>query len=155
MQSVSSRIWTRVAVSNSYDDNDYTTGKIVLFQAIQFTISIKFSSIWAIDRTLSGTSTPNQKVPGSGVNEGVVYIPQISSITETFPSDCQVFSIISRTLDGGGLTPLQKSSWCILQPQPTGQYTELNVKVVLFQTIQFSISTQIKNQNSSISSYSV
>ena len=26
MQSVSSRIWTRVAVSTSYDDNDYTTG---------------------------------------------------------------------------------------------------------------------------------
>ena len=25
MQSVSSRIWTRVAVSNSYDDNGYTT----------------------------------------------------------------------------------------------------------------------------------
>ena len=26
MQSVSSRIWTRVAVSISYDDNDYSTG---------------------------------------------------------------------------------------------------------------------------------
>ena len=26
MQSVSSRIWTRVAVSISYEDNDYTTG---------------------------------------------------------------------------------------------------------------------------------
>ena len=26
MQSVSSRIWTRVAASISYDDNDYTTG---------------------------------------------------------------------------------------------------------------------------------
>ena len=26
MQSVMSRIWTRVAVSISYDDNDYTTG---------------------------------------------------------------------------------------------------------------------------------
>ena len=26
MQSVSSRIWTRVAVSISYDNNDYTTG---------------------------------------------------------------------------------------------------------------------------------
>ena len=26
MQSVSSRFWTRVAVSISYDDNDYTTG---------------------------------------------------------------------------------------------------------------------------------
>ena len=25
MQSVSSRVWTRVAVSTSYDDNDYTT----------------------------------------------------------------------------------------------------------------------------------
>ena len=25
MQSVSSRIWTRVAVSNSYDDNHYST----------------------------------------------------------------------------------------------------------------------------------
>ena len=27
MQSVSSKIWTRVAVSISYDDNDYTTGR--------------------------------------------------------------------------------------------------------------------------------
>ena len=26
MQSVSFKIWTRVAVSISYDDNDYTTG---------------------------------------------------------------------------------------------------------------------------------
>ena len=30
MQSVSSRIWTRVAVSISYDDNYYTTGTFVL-----------------------------------------------------------------------------------------------------------------------------
>ena len=30
MQSVSSRIWTRVAVSNSYDDNDYTTGTLFI-----------------------------------------------------------------------------------------------------------------------------
>ena len=29
MQSVSSRIWTRVAVSISYDDNHYTTGTSV------------------------------------------------------------------------------------------------------------------------------
>ena len=29
MQSVSSRIWTRVAVFISYDDNNYTTGKIM------------------------------------------------------------------------------------------------------------------------------
>ena len=29
MDSVSSRIWTRVAVSISYDDNNYTTGIII------------------------------------------------------------------------------------------------------------------------------
>ena len=28
MQSVSSKIWTRVAVSISYDDNHYTTGTV-------------------------------------------------------------------------------------------------------------------------------
>ena len=30
MQSVSSRIWTRVAVSISYDDNHYTTGTYLI-----------------------------------------------------------------------------------------------------------------------------
>ena len=29
MQSVASRIWTRVTVFISYDDNDYTTGMVV------------------------------------------------------------------------------------------------------------------------------
>ena len=32
MQSVSSRIWTRVAVSMSYDDNHYTTGTYIMKQ---------------------------------------------------------------------------------------------------------------------------
>ena len=37
MQSVSSRIWTRVAVSISYDDNDYTAGGIsLLFSHFNF-----------------------------------------------------------------------------------------------------------------------
>ena len=31
MQSVSSRIWTRVAVSISYDDNHYTTGTSIFY----------------------------------------------------------------------------------------------------------------------------
>ena len=31
MQSVSSRIWTRVAVYISYDNNDYTTGTSINF----------------------------------------------------------------------------------------------------------------------------
>ena len=39
MQSVSSRIWTRVAVSIFYDDNDYTTGtSIALVDSISLYI---------------------------------------------------------------------------------------------------------------------
>ena len=32
MQSVSSRIWTHVAVSISYDDNHYTTGTSIVYE---------------------------------------------------------------------------------------------------------------------------
>ena len=35
MQSFSSRIWTRVAVSISYDDNHYTTGTSKTYQSIR------------------------------------------------------------------------------------------------------------------------
>ena len=34
MQSASSRIWTRVAVSISYDDNHYTTGTLLLLSLL-------------------------------------------------------------------------------------------------------------------------
>ena len=34
MQSVSSRIWTRVAVSISYNDNDYTTGTCLMYDCL-------------------------------------------------------------------------------------------------------------------------
>ena len=39
--------------------------KTVLFQAIQFSISPLFSSIWPIDKTLSGGTIPGQSGPGS------------------------------------------------------------------------------------------
>ena len=165
MQSVSSRIWTRVTVSISCDDNHYTTGtlfvlygistfvgysmpnpfytnkqfyfkqfsleyvhsliikdisisnysvysnsfissnsvsykytfaythlnvKIVLFQAIQFSMSTQISYISSIDRTLSGATSPGQSRPGSDGNKGVLRIPQSSSVTGTSPSDCLV-----------------------------------------------------------------
>ena len=44
MQSVSSRIWTRVAVSISYDDNYYTTGTSNFFRIIL--IKFLFINIW-------------------------------------------------------------------------------------------------------------
>ena len=49
--------------------------KTVPIQSIQFCISTQFSSIWTIDRTLSGATTPSQSGPGSDGNEGVVFIP--------------------------------------------------------------------------------
>ena len=59
-------------------------------QTIQFSISTQFSSIWPIDRVLSSAATLGQREPGSNGNEGVLHIPQSSSITETSPSDCLV-----------------------------------------------------------------
>ena len=58
--------------------------------AVQFSISMQFSSIWPIDRTLSGVTLPDQCGPGSDDNEGVLCIPQSSSITGTSPWDCLV-----------------------------------------------------------------
>ena len=49
--------------------------KTILFQTIQFSISTRFSSIWSVDRTLSGVVTPDQSGPGSDGNEGVLRIP--------------------------------------------------------------------------------
>ena len=64
---------------------------------------MQFNSIEPIDKALSGATTPGQRGPGSDSNEGVLRIPQTFSNTGTSPSD----SVISTTLVGGGLTPLQ------------------------------------------------
>ena len=63
---------------------------------------------------------PGQSGPGNNGNEGVVCIPQSPCITGTSPSDC-LASYPGHSL-GGGLTPLQRCSSYILQPQPTGQF---------------------------------
>ena len=59
----------------------------VLIQTIQFSISMQISSIQPIDRALSGATIPGQYGPGSNGNEGVLRIPQSSSIIEASPSD--------------------------------------------------------------------
>ena len=46
------------------------------------------SSIWSIDRTQSGATTPSQSGPGNNSNERVLCILQSSSITGASPSDC-------------------------------------------------------------------
>ena len=77
--------------------------KTVPFQTIQFSIctqfkckikcyfkhislNAQFRPIWSIDRNLSSATSPRQSWPGSDGNEGVLRIPQSSSITETSPS---------------------------------------------------------------------
>ena len=76
------------------------------------------SSIWPINRTLSGATTPGLSGPGSDGNERVLCIPYSSSITEASLSDylmsCEGQSLIV------SLTSLQRCSWYIVQPQPTG-----------------------------------
>ena len=53
--------------------------KTVLFQTNQFSLSTLFSSIWPIDRTLSGAPTPGQIGLGSDGNKGVFHITGASA----------------------------------------------------------------------------
>ena len=70
--------------------------KTFLFQAIQlsqtilFSISIQLVLFKPIDRALSGANIPGESGPGSNGNEGVLCIPQSSSITGTSLSGCLV-----------------------------------------------------------------
>ena len=73
--------------------------KTVLFQIIQFSIIAQFSSVWPIDRILSGAATLGQSKPESNGNEGVLHIPQSYSITGASPSDCLV-SYLGHSLAG-------------------------------------------------------
>ena len=81
---------------------------------------MQFSSIWPIDRILSGVTTPGLNEPGSDGNKEVLCIPQSSNITEASPSDCLVSypeqSVVVVVVVVGVLIPQQKCSWCILQP---------------------------------------
>ena len=57
---------------------------------IKHSISTLFSSIWLVDRTLTGATIPGQSKCWSDGNEEVIRIPQSSSITEALPSYCLV-----------------------------------------------------------------
>ena len=74
-------------------------------------MSTQFNSIWPIDRTLLGATSPGQ----SDNNEGVLHIPKSSSISGASPSDCLVSYQGHLLQAGGGLTTMQRCSQCILQ----------------------------------------
>ena len=75
---------------------------------------MQLSSIWPVDRTLSVATTSGRSRLGRDSNKWVLRVLQNSSINGTSQSNCLGHSLV------GGLTPLQRSSRCILQPQPTG-----------------------------------
>ena len=68
---------------------------------------MQFSSIEPIDRALSDATILHQCGPGSNDNEGVLRIPQGSSITGTSPSDCLV-SYSGHSLEGGSYPSVEK-----------------------------------------------
>ena len=61
--------------------------------------------------TLLGATSPGQSGAGSNGNERLLQILQVS------PPDGLMSYQDTRS---GGLTPLQRRSWCILQAQPAG-----------------------------------
>ena len=93
---------------------------LVLFQAIQFSISIRFSSI----STYQVLQLQTRVDLGSDSNEGVLCIPQSSSITGTSPSDCLV-SYPGHLLRGVSYPSAEKQFVYSTAPPPqlTGQHS--------------------------------
>ena len=75
------------------------------------------SSILPIDRTLSGATMPGQSGLGSDGNEGVLGIPQSSSITGISASDC-----LESYLIGGVLLLYREAVGVFYSPSWLGQY---------------------------------
>ena len=65
MQSVSSRIWTRVAVFISYDDNDYTTGTSLKLS--HFDETFKQFSLVLVQFCLHAVKNQNSSISNNSV----------------------------------------------------------------------------------------
>ena len=87
---------------------------------------------------LSGATSLCQSGLGSNGNEGILRIPQNSSITGTSPSDRLVSYNRTVVVGGGGIAPLQRSSRCILQSQPSGQYLDANKQTLIYLLVNIS-----------------
>ena len=90
------------------------------------------SSIWPIDRTLSGATTLGQSGPGSDGNKRVVRIPQSSSITGALQSDFLV-SYPGYLLAGGGVLPLcRDTDWAGLFNAKSCKYIYITCKWIAY-----------------------
>ena len=83
---------------------------LIIYKTVQLktkSVSTQLSSIWPIDKTLSNANTPAKSWPGSDENEGLLHIPQISSINRTSPSDYLVLypeqSLLGKSYPSAGV----------------------------------------------------
>ena len=92
--------------------------KTGLLQTIHFNISTLFSSVWPIDKTLSGATTPGRVDLGVMAMKGTSYSAKLQ---DYWGLTIRLFRVISG-YSLGCLAPLQRRSQCILpNPLPTGQ----------------------------------
>ena len=111
------------------------------------TVYTSNSSIWPIDRTLSSATTPVQSVPKSYGNEGVLHIPQSSSIRWATSSDCLV-SYPRHSFWRGGLTPLQRCSHVFYSPSQLGsRKLSYRSKLVCMLILQKNSFTEASNSS--------
>ena len=70
------------------------------------------TSIWPIDKTLSGAATSDQSGPENNGDEGVLHIPQIHNIPRASQSD-GIVSYEGQTLEEFYLSPEMESVYSI------------------------------------------
>ena len=89
-------------------ENDYILLIILLWTQLNGFKHIKWfnNSIWPMNGTTTGTTTPSQSGPGSNDYGKVLHTPQ-RSWTEASP-------YLGHLLGGGVCIPLLRCSWCIL-----------------------------------------
>ena len=88
------------------------------------------SSIWPIDSTLSGATTPRQSGPGNNSYEGVRHIFQ-SSRAGCSPSDVFCHIQDTRLFGGGKILPLYKDPVIVFY---NGEATSLGEGILWIQT---------------------
>ena len=115
------------------------------------------SSIWSIDWTLLGATISGQSGPKIDGNEEVpTHFPKLQHYWNL---TIRLFSVISRTLVRGGLTPMQTCSRCIIQAQTTWDnltvFNSDSVSSYLSISLYLSILTMIQRYSFSHLSLSV
>ena len=125
MLSVSSRIWTRVALSISYDDNHYTTGTLTLI-IILFNINNLFSDskvvLYTIHIQLQNTQYIYRRTLLYRYERFINFLTSVHRNEErdTIPTMLTIFS---------DPTNAQRILWCLRSPSVEIRKTQLHLQL--------------------------